>query len=134
MLAEPGQRPPALERQRRLGLVQHRAVLAIRRGLLPKPVRAGADEPHVRRHALELAGLDGVQAVQLAPLDDERQLRKPRPERLAVHGRARGVMFWLRRNTLSGSYAVLSVLRRASLAGGYARATPEAPSSLIALT
>ena len=49
----------------------------------PEPVGAGADEPHVRRDALELVGEDGVQAVVLARLDDERQLREPRPQRLA---------------------------------------------------
>ena len=85
MLAEARQRPLALERQRRPGLVQRGAVLAEHRDVLAQPVGAGADEPHVRRDALELVGQDGVQAVVLARLDDERQPREPRPQRLAVH-------------------------------------------------
>ena len=84
-VAEAGQRPLALERQRRSGLVQRGAVLAEHRDVLAQPVDAGADEPHVRRDALELVGEDGVQALVLARLDDERQLREPRPQRLAFH-------------------------------------------------
>jgi hypothetical protein len=73
VVAEAGQRPLALERQRRPGLVQRGAVLAEHRDVLAEPVGAGADEPHVRRDALELVGEDGVQALVLARLDDERQ-------------------------------------------------------------
>ena len=87
VVAEAGQRPLALERQRGPGLVQRGAVLAEHRDVLAQPVGAGADEPHVRRDALELVGEDGVQAVVLARLDDERQLREPRPQRLAAHRR-----------------------------------------------
>jgi hypothetical protein len=57
--------------------VQRGAVLDVNRDVLPEPVGAGADEPHVRRHALELMGEDGVQPVVLASLDDERQPREP---------------------------------------------------------
>jgi hypothetical protein len=64
--------------------VQRGAVLDVDRDVLPEPVGTGADQPHVRRHALELVGEDGVQPVVLARLDDERQLRQPRPERLRV--------------------------------------------------
>ena len=71
--------------------MQRGAVLAEHRDVLAQPVGAGADEPHVRRDALELVGEDGVQAVVLARLDDERQPREPRPQRLAVHRCARGV-------------------------------------------
>jgi hypothetical protein len=85
VVAEAGQRPLALERQRRPGLVQRGAVLAKHRDVLAEPVGAGADEPHVRRDALELVGEDGVQALVLARLDDERQPRDRRPQRLAVH-------------------------------------------------
>jgi hypothetical protein len=42
-------------------------------------------EPHVRRDALELIGEDGVQALVLARLDDERQPREPWPRRFAVN-------------------------------------------------
>ena len=87
VIAEAGQRPLARERQRRLRLVQRAAVLDVDRDVLPEPVGAGADQPHVRRHALELVGEDGVQPVVLARLDDERQLRQLRPERFHVsHG------------------------------------------------
>jgi hypothetical protein len=48
------------------------AVLAQHRDVLAQPVRAGADEAHVRRDALELVGEDAVQAFVLARLDDER--------------------------------------------------------------
>ena len=88
MLAEAGQRPLALERQRRPGLVQRGAVLAEHRDVLAQPVGAGADEPHVRRDALELVGEDGVQALVLARLDDEREPREPRPQRLAFRSGA----------------------------------------------
>jgi hypothetical protein len=44
---------------------------------------AGADEPRVRREPLEPVREDGVQALVLARLHHERQLRQPRPERLA---------------------------------------------------
>jgi hypothetical protein len=64
--------------------VQRGAVLAKHRDILAQPVGAGADEPHVRGDALELVGEDRVQAVLLAGLDDQRQPREPRPERLAV--------------------------------------------------
>ena len=84
MIAEAGERPLARERQRELRLVQRAAVLDVDRDVLPEPVGAGADQPHVRRHALELVGEDGVQPVVLARLDDERQLRQPRPERFHV--------------------------------------------------
>jgi hypothetical protein len=48
---------------------------------------AGLAQREVQRRrldALELAGEDGVQPVVLARLDDERQLRQPRPERFHV--------------------------------------------------
>ena len=90
-LAEAGQRPLAGERQRRPGLVQRGAVLAERRDVLAQPLRSGADEPHVRRDAVELEGEDGVQAVVLARLDDERKLRDPRPQPFPVHRWARGI-------------------------------------------
>jgi hypothetical protein len=90
MIAEVGQRPLALERQGRPGLVQRGAVLAQHRDVLAQPLGAGADEPHVRRDALELVGEHGVQALVLARLDDERQPREPRPQRLVVLRRARG--------------------------------------------
>jgi hypothetical protein len=35
----------------------------------PQPLGAGADEPHVRRDALELVGEDSVQAIALARVD-----------------------------------------------------------------
>jgi hypothetical protein len=64
-----------------------------------------------------------------------RQRVRPRMRWPVVRVRRQaGSMFWLRWKTLSGSYAALSALRRASLAGEYARATPVAPSSLIAFT
>ncbi len=85
LLAEAGQRPLAREGQRRLGLVQRGAVLAERRDVLAQPLRSGAHEPHVRRDAVELVGEDGVQAVVLARLDNERKLRDPRPQRFPVH-------------------------------------------------
>ncbi len=81
MIAEAGERPLARERQCELRLVQRAAVLDVDRDVLPEAVGAAADQPHMRRHALELAGDDGVQPVVLARLDDERQLRQPRPER-----------------------------------------------------
>ena len=71
----------------RAGLVQRAAVLDVDRDALPEPVAAGADQPHVRRYALELVGEDDVQPVGLAPLDDEWQLRQPRPERFHVSHR-----------------------------------------------
>jgi len=82
VIAEAGERPLARERQRGLGLVQRAAVLDMDRHVLPDPDRAGADEPHVRRHAFELVGLEGVQPVVLARLDDEWQVLQPRPERV----------------------------------------------------
>ena len=85
MLAEAAQRPFALERQRRPGLMQRGAVLAEHGDVLAQPVDSGTDEPHVRRDALELVGDDGVQALVLARLDHEREPREPRPQRLAIH-------------------------------------------------
>ncbi len=43
-------------------------------------------------------------------------------------------MFWLRWKTLPGSQVFLRAVSRASLAGGYARLTPAAPSSVRTLT
>ena len=91
MVAEAGQRPLALERQRGPGLVQRGAVLAERRDVLAQPVGAGADQPHVRRDALELVRQRGVQTVVLARLDQERQPRQPRPQRVVADRSARGV-------------------------------------------
>ena len=85
MLAEGGQCPFSLERQRRSGLMQRGAVLAEHGDVLAQPVNARADEPHVRRDALELVSEDGVQALVLARLDHEREPREPRPQRLAFH-------------------------------------------------
>jgi len=85
MLAEGGQCPFSLERQWPSGLMQRGAVLAEHGDVLAQPVDAGADEPHVRRDALELVSEDGVQAVVLARLDHEREPREPRPQRLALH-------------------------------------------------
>ena len=85
MLTEAGQRPLALERQRGPRLVQRGAVLAEHGDVLAQPVDAGAEEPHVRRDALELVREDSVQALVLARLDHERKPREPRPQRLAVH-------------------------------------------------
>ena len=45
-----------------------------------------------------------------------------------------GAMLWLRWKMLSGSYASLTAVRRACWVSEYARRTPEAPSSLSALT
>ncbi|MGH3141011.1 MAG: hypothetical protein ACRDQE_14865 [Gaiellales bacterium] len=84
MVAEARECPLALERQRRPGLVQRGAVLLGHPDVLAQPVGAGADEPYVRREALEVAREDGVEPVVLARLDDERQLREPRPQRLAA--------------------------------------------------
>ena len=85
VLAEARQRPFPLERQRRPGLVQRGAVLAEHGHVLAQPLGAGADQPHVRRDAVELVGEHGVQALVLARLDHERQPRDPRPQRLAPH-------------------------------------------------
>jgi len=61
------------------------AVLTDWRDVLAEPVNAGADEPHLRGDALELVSEHRVKAVVRAPLDDDRQPREPRPQRLAVH-------------------------------------------------
>jgi hypothetical protein len=91
VVAEAGQRPFARDWQRGPGLVQRGAVLAEHRDILAEPVRASANEAHVRRDALELVGEDGVQAAILARPDDKRQPREPRPERLAVDRWTHGV-------------------------------------------
>jgi hypothetical protein len=91
VVAEAGQRPLALEPQHGAELVQRGAVLAEDRDVLTQAVGALAGEPHVGGDALELVGEDGVQAVVRARLDHERQLREPRPQRLAVHRWARGL-------------------------------------------
>ena len=75
MVAEALQRPLALEPQRRAGLVQRGAVLMEDRDVLTQAVGAVAGEPYVGGDALELVGEDGMQAVVLARLDHERQLR-----------------------------------------------------------
>jgi hypothetical protein len=85
MLAEGGQRPFSLERQCPSGLMQRGAVLAKHGDVLAQPVNASADEPHVRRDALEVLSEYGVQALVLARLDHEREPREPRPQRLELH-------------------------------------------------
>jgi hypothetical protein len=85
MLTEAGQCPFSRERQRRSGLMQRGAVLAEHGDVLAQPVNASADEPDVRRDALELVSEDGVQALVLARLDHEREPHEPRPQRLAFH-------------------------------------------------
>src|SRR5690242_5216107 len=67
--------------------MQRGAVLDVDRDVLAEPVGTGADQPHVGRHAVELMGEDGGQPLVLARLDDERQLRQLRPERLISHVR-----------------------------------------------
>jgi hypothetical protein len=69
--------------------VQRRAVLVVRRDVLAEPVDAAADEPDVGGDAIEVVGQDGVQAVVLASLDDQRQLRQPGPQGLAHRRLAR---------------------------------------------
>src|SRR5207245_2267161 len=58
MLTEASQCPISLERERRSGVMQRGAVLAEHGDVLAQPVNASADEPHVRRDALELVSED----------------------------------------------------------------------------
>ena len=72
---------PASTRPRVAARARSRAARCRPRGTPRHPrraVRASAEEAYVRRDALELVGEDGVQAVVLARLDDERQPREPR--------------------------------------------------------
>src|SRR5438067_6890931 len=71
--------------------MQRRALLTEHRDILTLPVRSVADEPHLRRNALELVSEDSVKAIELASLDDERQPTEPRPQRLPIH-------YWPRRH------------------------------------
>jgi len=80
VLAEACQCPLSVERKRRSGLVQRRAVLAERGDVFTQPVDAGADEPHVRRDALEVVCEDGVQSFVGARLDHDWKLREPGPQ------------------------------------------------------
>src|ERR1700730_17978004 len=71
--------------------MERRALLTEHRDILTQPVRSVADEPHLRRSALELVSEDSVKAVELASLDDKRQPTEPRPQRLPIH-------YWPRRH------------------------------------
>jgi hypothetical protein len=83
VVGEARQRPFALEPQRGPRLVQRSALLLLHhRDVLAEAFGAGADQAHVGGHAVELCGEDRMQAVVLARLDHEREVCKPRPQRL----------------------------------------------------
>lgn len=83
---------PASTRPRDAARAGPRAARCRPRGTPRRPRRAvDAYEPHAGGDALELIGEHRVQANVLARLDDERQRRKPRPQRLPAHSWPRGI-------------------------------------------
>ena len=81
MVAEALERPLARQRQRRPAALRSGIGVVGEGGdVLAEPVVAGAQQPDLDRRPDHAAGQLGAERFELVALDDEREVRQPRPQ------------------------------------------------------